>query len=766
MAKKRRRRRNKKTSLLDVILWGDSAKKTRRKSKKRKQKEQWEFEMEENVAREIWAVVCISSSILIGLSLYNQLGLVGEWINIFLKPIFGYGLYILPPLLLIIGILLFLSKTLKITLAKLTGMGLCIISILSIMHLSVPEEQILEFAQNGQYGGYIGFITNYLFRGLLKVESLGASIIFVTTLLISILLTFQISILEWARDMLHERDLESNKSTAQAKAKTKKEDKEDSDIKIIKPENIMDSLPFKEKENEVKEEKPNPQEKLFIQEVEIIDESKNSSDDDEEETTLEKEITSWEFPNISLLDSEKGKVTADDKFLLKNAELIKQKLNTFDIEVKMSEVHVGPTVVQYTLKPHEGVKLSKITTLKNDLALALAAKSIRIEAPIPGKSLVGIEVPAEDRTRVRLKDMLKSEEFKRSIAKDKLTLPLGRNVSGKPIVAELSEMPHLLIAGATGAGKSVGINSFLISLLFYNSPADLKLILIDPKQVELTDYNGIPHLLTPVITDPNKAANSLKWAVAEMTRRYSTLSQAGCRSIDEYNQEEGRARKMPKIIILIDELADLMLSNGKEVEASICRIAQMARAVGIHLIIATQRPSVDVITGLIKANIPTRISFAVTSQIDSRTILDASGAEDLLGKGDMLYQRKDLNKPIRVQGIFISPQEIKKVTNKLKLTMEPDYKEEITEKASKSGPTGSGSGSDEDDLYEEAVEVIVQNKKASASLLQRKLKIGYARAARLLDILEENGIVGPVNGAKPREIYVENTPNMAEESES
>jgi len=317
-------------------------------------------------------------------------------------------------------------------------------------------------------------------------------------------------------------------------------------------------------------------------------------------------------------------------------------------------------------------------------------------------------------------------------------------------------MPHLLIAGATGTGKSVCINSLLMSLLYKNSPSDLRLILIDPKRVELTDYNGIPHLLTPVVTDPEKAANALNWAVAEMSRRYETLSHAGCRNIDEYNEDDSRLKKMPKIVIVIDELADLMMANGKEVEASICRIAQMARAVGIHLIVATQRPSVDVITGLIKANIPTRISYAVTSSIDSRTILDAMGAEDLLGKGDMLYLPKDLGKPIRVQGIYISPKEIKRVTDRLKLTIEPDYKDEIVDCKTKASAAGMAGGGGEDDLYDDALSVILDSNKASASLLQRRLRIGYARAARLLDLLEENGVVGPVNGAKPREILISN----------
>jgi S-DNA-T family DNA segregation ATPase FtsK/SpoIIIE len=422
----------------------------------------------------------------------------------------------------------------------------------------------------------------------------------------------------------------------------------------------------------------------------------------------------------------------------------------------MHDIHVGPTVVQYTLKPHEGVKLSKITSLKNDLALALAAPAIRIEAPIPGKSLVGIEVPNEKRTMVRLREILESKEFKKG--NSFLKLPLGRDVAGAPIIADLKEMPHLLIAGATGSGKSVGMNTFLISLLYQNSPKDLKLILIDPKQVELKDYNGIPHLLTPVITDPEKANIALRWCVAEMNRRYQECADKGKRNITDYNADESIEEKMSTIIVVIDELADLMMASGKEIEASICRLAQMARAVGIHLIIATQRPSVDVITGLIKANIPSRIAFAVSSSIDSRTILDGTGAEDLLGKGDMLYLPSGMNKPIRIQGIYISTEEIQRVTNRVKLTIEPDYNEEIisTKVVSQKvqGIPDSTNG-DIDPMCDQAIEVIKENRKASASLLQRRLKIGYARAARILDDLEDQGLIGPANGAKPREIFID-----------
>jgi S-DNA-T family DNA segregation ATPase FtsK/SpoIIIE len=464
----------------------------------------------------------------------------------------------------------------------------------------------------------------------------------------------------------------------------------------------------------------------------------------------------WEFPSLDLLNSEVAVIHADDDVLKQNADRIKKKLEQFDINVVMHEVNVGPTVVQYTLKPADDVRLSKITALKADLTMALAAKSVRIEAPIPGKSLVGIEVPNENRANVHLREILESDAFDNMDSK--LRLPMGRDVSGNAIVADLETMPHLLIAGATGSGKSVCINAFLLSLLYQNTPEELKLILIDPKRVELGPYNFIPYLLTPVIKDPDKAAISLRWVVAEMTRRYQVLSDAKKRNILEYNADDKIKGKLPKIIVVIDELADLMMASGREVEASICRIAQMARAVGIHLIVATQRPSVDVITGLIKANIPARVAFAVSSSIDSRTILDGMGAEDLLGRGDMLYMPSGMGKPFRVQGVFVSSKEVEKVTSKIKLTYEPLYDDSITSNKTAvqrlNGVPDTKIVDSDDELYEEAFKLVQETRKASASLFQRRLKIGYARAARLVDILEEKGVVGPANGAKPREILV------------
>ena len=482
----------------------------------------------------------------------------------------------------------------------------------------------------------------------------------------------------------------------------------------------------------------------------------------------------WTFPGMDLLDDERSIVTVNDADLKKNAKRIEEKLGEFGIEVKVRDAHPGPTVTQFTLQPAEGVKLSSIANLKDDLALALAAQSLRIEAPIPGKSLVGIEMPNLDRTMVHLREILESTAFNDS--ESSLTFPLGRDVSGEAVVASLESMPHLLIAGATGSGKSVCMNVFLTALLYQNAPHELKFILIDPKRVELMPYNGIPHLLTPVITEADKALQALRWAVAEMGRRLHRFSEQGARNIVEYNEKQtDEANLLPRIVIVVDELADLMMRQfRRDTETMIVRIAQMARAVGMHLIIATQRPSVDVITGLIKANIPTRIAFRVVSSVDSRTILDGIGAEDLLGKGDMLYMTANTQKPVRVQGIFVATKEVERVINSVKIAGGGKITEQIgladddqdgdgVQDSIDGPPSGmidlDADDNGGDDLFFEAIRVVQSSGKASASLLQRQLKVGYARAARLLDIMEERGIVGPADGAKPRKVHIEQMAN-------
>lgn len=458
----------------------------------------------------------------------------------------------------------------------------------------------------------------------------------------------------------------------------------------------------------------------------------------------------WNFPPINLLEVASGKATSGN--IPKNVEIIQKSLKDFNIDVSMGDVNVGPTVTQYTLKPTEGVKLNQITARANDLSLALAMHPIRIEAPIPGKAAVGIEVPNKISALVTLREILESEEFK--AAKSNLTLALGRDVAGTAYATDLKKMPHLLIAGATGSGKSVCVNSIIISLLYQNSPSDLRLILVDPKRVEFTHYNDIPHLLSPVVFEVDKTVSTLKWTVAEMDRRFRLLQETGNRNIEAYNTNPVQGR-MPYIVLIIDELADLMAQAGNEVEGAIVRLAQMARAVGIHMILATQRPSVDVITGLIKANITNRVAFAVASQIDSRTILDTSGAEKLLGNGDMLHLGNELGKPKRIQGVLVTDKEISKVTDFLKEQSTPQYDDSIAHYRAGGDKSISGDSAGSDELYEEAKEIVVMAGKASASLLQRRLRVGYARAARLLDILEENGAIGPAEGAKPRDVLID-----------
>lgn len=465
----------------------------------------------------------------------------------------------------------------------------------------------------------------------------------------------------------------------------------------------------------------------------------------------------WKYPPLSLLSDKIGSA-ADRGDVKKYANVIEKTLDSFGIQARVAEVNGGPAVTQYALEISAGTKISKIANLQHDIALALAAPTgtVRVEAPIPGKSLVGIEVPNRSLEVVGLKGILASDDMAKH--KSKLGVCLGRDTASRPVIVDIAKMPHALVAGTTGSGKSVLLNAFIISLLFRNSPEELKLILIDPKRVELTNFNGIPHLLTPVITESEKILSALKWATAEMDRRYKLFQSVGVRNIQSYNEMSG-FQALPNIVIIIDELADLMMFAPVEVEDTITRIAQLARATGIHLIVATQRPSTDVITGLIKANIPCRIAFNVSSMIDSRVILDQPGAEKLLGRGDMLFMPPDASKPMRIQGVFLTDGEINNLIKYMKdLGVAPQYTAEVTEMpiGRIGGKGGNGGGGDQDELFEEAVRTVCQYDRASASLLQRRLRVGYARAARMLDELEEAGVVGAGEGSKPRDVLVRN----------
>ena len=479
------------------------------------------------------------------------------------------------------------------------------------------------------------------------------------------------------------------------------------------------------------------------------------------EHTLTVEDENYEFPPITLLsEGEKKGIKGGKKAVTDTASKLQKTLYSFGVSAKVENVSVGPAITRYELKPAEGVRVSKIANLADDIALNLAAETIRIEAPIPGKQAVGIEVPNKENEVVHLRDIIDTDEFKNH--KSKLAFALGKDVAGKEVVTDIAKMPHVLIAGSTGSGKSVCINTLISSIIYKAKPSDVKLVMVDPKVVELSVYNGIPHLLIPVVTDPKKAAGALNWAVNEMVNRYSLFANKNVRDIKGYNEaitKEGGAEKLPQIVIIIDELADLMMVSPKDVEDSICRLAQMARAAGMHLVIATQRPSVDVITGIIKANIPSRISFAVSSQVDSRTILDMVGAEKLLGKGDMLFYPAGAPKPVRVQGAFVSDKEVEKIVGFVKANGEATYNDDILEKIESSNNTDKdmdeqGQDDNKDPLLDEAIETVVETGQASTSFIQRRFKVGYARAGRIIDQMEERGIISGYQGSKPREVLM------------
>lgn len=499
---------------------------------------------------------------------------------------------------------------------------------------------------------------------------------------------------------------------------------------------------------------------------------KLETDRDDKTAMLAVSDPNWQFPSLDLLEKKESPADAGD--IKQNARIIQDTLREFNINVDMEGANIGPKVTQYTLRPPAGIKLSKITALETNIALNLAASSLRMEAPIPGKKAVGIEVPNRKAADVRIRSILESAEWRRR--KEPLSFAIGKDISGLPFVGELNKMPHLLVAGQTGSGKSVMINTLLSSLLYRNAPSDMKLILVDPKQVEMAPYQDIPHLLTPVIVEPEKTMSALKWAVNEMERRYSLLAEERVRDIKTYNErakakgkkigvsdEKGNVQQvdegtMPYIVIVIDEMADLMMVAKRDVEGLIVRLAQKARAVGIHLVLATQRPSVDVITGLIKANVPARIAFTVASQTDSQTILDQAGAEKLLGQGDMLIKTASMPKPKRIQGAWVMDSEVNKITDQLRMQAPPQYNDEIISQPvqlnGKGGVVMDFGGNSGDDMFKDAVQVVVQMRKASTSLLQRKLRIGYSRAARIIEEMEEQGIIGPADGSRPREVLI------------
>ncbi|MFH1255490.1 MAG: DNA translocase FtsK 4TM domain-containing protein, partial [bacterium] len=690
----------------------------------------------------IWIVILFTCGLLSILSFLGWAGLVGMYFDKILRLIFGWLKFLFPIITIALGYMLLKKNKYFISGMNYFGMVILVLSMTGLTHLYYPIEYSISQAQNGFGGGFLGVALSY---PLLKFTSfLAALIVLIALFFISILITFNTTF---------ENLAQHSKFIAMP-------------IRfILYPFKIIFGLIKKPKNQEIKKSKNQD-----VEEGEEAEDESDYSDEEQEEVEedskkffkkkekknkdelIQSQITFPKHPKVdlplSLLNNKADKPSAGDVEATK--EKIARTLENFGIDVEMCEYNVGPTVAQYTCRPADGVKLNRITSLSNDLSLALAAHPIRIEAPIPGKSLVGIEVPNQSIAVVNLREILESKEFR--MRKSNLAMSIGKDVKGNSWVASLDGMPHLLIAGSTGSGKSVCINTIIISLLYQNGPDDLKFIMVDPKRVELMSYNGIPHLITPVITDAKKTVNALKWCLNEMDRRFDLLSKCGHRNIASHNNST--EEKLPYIVFIIDELADLMAVAASEVEAAIIRLAQMARAVGIHLILATQRPSVDVITGLIKANITSRIAFSVASLMDSRTILDTSGAEKLIGRGDMLYTSSELSKPKRLQGAYVSDDEIRKVVDYLKERGgSSEYADQITEKqTTSSDPISSFEPSEDDELFEEAKEIVIRAEKASASLLQRRLKIGYARAARILDLMEEAGIIGPTNGAKPREI--------------
>jgi S-DNA-T family DNA segregation ATPase FtsK/SpoIIIE len=676
------------------------------------------------------------------LGLFDLSGGFGKLVVLMLSWMLGSLKWLFPILALLFGYFMLRSDKYQVKIVNYFGASLLILGLTALWHLQFGADGATSAANSGLGGGYAGVV---LALPLLKFMGFwGALVVSFAVFIIGVLLTFETSLygLMWPIKLGKFIYTKIREMTSREESERSK-DSEEEDYEEEEEEDVSEEVEEEDEEEEEEEEEPQFGRKSVQATVDPSEEVMAIS----QPKKFGKKI---ELP-LNLLIGKSGKPTSGD--IKANQRIIKQTLANFGINVEMTEVNIGPTVTQYAFRPADGVKLSKITTLNSDLALALAAHPIRIEAPIPGRSLVGIEIPNQQAAKVTMNDILSSNKFKERPSN--MMTALGKDVSGKPTFAQIDKMPHLLIAGSTGSGKSVCVNAIITSLLYQNSPDELKFILVDPKRVELPLYNGIPYLLTPVITDVKKTINALKWTITEMERRFEVLSKAGKRNIASYNKSN--SDKLPYIVFVIDELADLMSTAANDVEAGVVRLAQMARAVGIHLILATQRPSVEVITGLIKANIPGRIAFSVASLIDSRTILDSSGAENLVGNGDMLYVGPEHSRPKRVQGVFISDKETKNIIDYIKAQGEANYVEGVVEKPSGGGYVG-GSGSFDDDgdaLLGDAKDVIRESGKASASLLQRRLKIGYARAARILDILEDQGIIGPSDGAKAREIFLE-----------
>ena len=739
-------------------------------------------------------ITMVIFSVLLGVLIYNQSGIMGQQISSILSGVMGFIKYIVPIGTFLIAIYKLCNKK-EDAYIKLFQYALLLVCVAIFMHIVYLPKDVEQFSNgfldtvtrayeqgktDDKVGGVIGAIGAIPLTKLLG--KVGASILVLGVELILIILIFNINPIEEIRVRLAERE---ERKLAEEKERIKEERTKPTVMKVEENEDKKETR--REKRLREKEEQRRAALELDDQiTINLNDDGKNSKKKASEgyieenlfkkeqeqkqekvkevlqlEHALTVEDEHYEFPPVQLLsEGEKKSVKGGKKAVTDTAAKLQKTLYSFGVSAKVENVSVGPAITRYELKPAEGVRVSKIANLADDIALNLAAETIRIEAPIPGKQAVGIEIPNKENEIVHLRDIIDCSKFIEH--KSKLAFALGKDVAGEEVVTDIAKMPHVLIAGATGSGKSVCINTLIASIIYKAKPSEVKLVMVDPKVVELSVYNGIPHLLIPVVTDPKKAAGALAWAVQEMENRYSLFASKNVRDIKGYNEEldkEGSTEKLPQIVIIIDELADLMMVSSKEVEDSICRLAQKARAAGMHLVIATQRPSVDVITGIIKANIPSRISFAVSSQVDSRTILDMAGAEKLLGKGDMLFYPAGAAKPTRVQGAFISDKEVEKVVDFVKANGEATYNDDILEQIEKANSTDKEieeqeNDDDTDPLLMEAIEVVVETGQASTSFIQRRFKVGYARAGRIIDQMEERGIISGFQGSKPREVLM------------
>ena len=709
-------------------------------------------------------------SVLIIILSVLQMGFVGRFFDSLFKYLFGSFSYILYIIIVATPIYYIMNKKIKTPVIVVTLLVL-IDFLFQLILVGNAESTYINFTEiyNGKvltYGG--GLISYYPVKFLIYLLSYyGSLLVVISAIITSIFLYFNINhrtlVLRLKHQIVdafdkneyvdeeHDEYLEIDEEIIDDYnyVDTKKENSNEQRYNNIKDKDlVVDIREFKEEpEEELVQRVTRKQAKSKeVKSVDVVEESLN-------EAVSEESYDNYQLPPITLLNSPVKKQTITKGDVVEKSKILQSTFNNFGIEVKIVKAIVGPSITQFQILPTPGTKVSKIVNLSNDIALNLAAKDVRIEAPIPGKSLIGIEIPNTVNELVTMKEVFVNDEDN-----SPLSVALGKDVSGESIFTRIDKTPHLLIAGSTGSGKSVCVNTIITSILLKNKPDKVKLIMIDPKMVELSIYDGIPHLLTSVVTDPIKAADVLHKVVLEMENRYREFARARVRNMEGYNKiaaKDPDYKELPYIVVIIDELADLMMVSSKEVEESIARIAQKARAAGIHMIIATQRPSVDVITGVIKTNIPSRIAFAVSSSIDSRTILDKSGAETLLGKGDMLYLSADSSKPVRIQGAFLSDEEVEKVVDYVKSQSEAQYDPNMTPSEVSTQGGGSPSADDVDPLYKEVLLFIAKTQKASASLLQRRFKIGYNRAARIIDMLEEDGYIGPVDGSKPRKVFLE-----------